>query len=63
MIVHYIRHNDLAMQLRKDFRNQLSEVDLTKNGSGEFGTGWHTDIPRLRAGHVGGQVCYDKYVT
>ena len=35
--------------------NQLDKVDLSKNGSGTEPT-WQTDIPRLRAGKVGGQV-------
>ncbi len=49
-------HNDLAYQLRIRFENQLDRIDLTKNTSGLFDTGWHTDIARLRAGHVGAQV-------
>ena len=36
--------------------NQLSEVDLSQNTSGQYGAFWQTDIPRLKAGHVGGQV-------
>ena len=36
--------------------NQLDEIHLTKNTSGKYPE-WHTDIPRLRAGHVGAQVC------
>ena len=55
-----LRHNDLAWQIRAQFENQLDKVDLTKNGSGAdpaiYGHAWHTDIPRLRAGKVGGQV-------
>lgn len=54
------RHNDLAWQIRAQFQNQLDKVDLTKNGSGAdpkvYGHEWQTDIPRLRAGMVGGQV-------
>ncbi len=42
--------------------NQLDGVDLTKNGSGAdpdvYGHEWQTDIPRLRAGKVGGQVSF-----
>ena len=48
-------HNDLAMQIRAYFKNQLGEVDLAKNLS-SLGIDWQTDIPRLRAGHVGAQV-------
>ena len=50
------RHNDLAYELRANFKNQLSEIDLLKNTSGQYGVSWQTDIPRLRAGHLGGQV-------
>ena len=54
-------HNDLAEQLREVFMNQVQTVDLTKNYSGAdpkiYGPSWHTDIPRLKAGGVGGQVC------
>eukprot|EP00731_Ephydatia_muelleri_P026058 Em0018g158a len=39
--------------------NQVQTVDLTKNYSGAdpkiYGPSWHTDIPRLKAGGVGGQ--------
>ncbi len=56
------RHNDLAYQIRVYFQNQLDNVDLTKNGSGAdpkiYGDEWQTDIPRLRAGKVGGQVSW-----
>ena len=55
------RHNDLAYQLRDIFKNQLSEIDLLKNTSGQYGAVWQTDIPRLRAGHLGGQVSMDLY--
>lgn len=46
-------HNDLAWQIRVYFKNQLSEIDLSRNGSGGV---FQTDIPRLRAGRVGAQV-------
>ena len=53
-------HNDLAWQFRVHFENQLDRVDLHKNTSGAdpniYGNMWQTDIPRLRAGKVGGQV-------
>ncbi|CAI8014227.1 Dipeptidase 1 [Geodia barretti] len=48
-------HNDLAYELRANFKNQLGDIDLLKNTSGQYGVAWQTDIPRLRAGHVGGQ--------
>ena len=61
------RHNDLPGQIRWNFDNQVDQVDLTKNRSalppGEIGSGWHTDIPRLRAGKVGGQVCHSTLVA
>ncbi|XP_040427706.1 dipeptidase 1 isoform X2 [Cygnus olor] len=44
-------HNDLPWQLLKRFNNQLGlpEANLTQL------TGTHTNIPKLNAGHVGGQ--------
>lgn len=48
-------HNDLADELRTVFYNQLDRIDLTKNTSGQHGVLWQTDIPRLKAGHVGAQ--------
>lgn len=60
-------HNDLPYQIRWNFENQLDEVDLTRNGSalppGEVGSEWHTDIPRLRAGKVGGQVSHSPLIN
>lgn len=56
-MVLFCSHNDLPYELREKFSNQLDEVDLMKNSSGEHGNGWQTDIPRLRAGQVGAQVC------
>lgn len=46
------RHNDLPWQLLKRFNNQLklTEANLT------LLEGTHTNIPKLRSGHVGGQV-------
>ncbi|XP_078399106.1 dipeptidase 1 [Cetorhinus maximus] len=42
-------HNDLPWQLLRRYHNQLSKVDLNKlNGT-------HTNIPKLRAGLLGGQ--------
>ncbi len=59
------RHNDLAWQYRVYFMNQLDKVDLTQNTSGAdpkiYGNEWQTDIPRLRAGKVGGQVWATYY--
>ena len=49
-------HNDLAEQVRSLFMNQLDTVNLLINGSVLYGSLWQTDIPRLRAGKVGGQV-------
>ena len=51
------RHNDLAYQIRVLYKNQFSQFDLTKNGSARPPEDlWQTDIPRLRAGKLGGQV-------
>ncbi|MBN9480156.1 MAG: dipeptidase [Bordetella sp.] len=46
-------HNDLPWALRQGFGNDPHGVDLTQNLSAS--TRLHTDIPRLRAGGVGGQ--------
>jgi membrane dipeptidase len=46
-------HNDLAWQLRDKFKNHLNQVDL--NNTKKFDPPFHTDIPRLRSGMVGGQ--------
>jgi len=46
-------HNDLPWALREGFGNDPHAVDLTANL--EASTVLHTDIPRLRAGGVGGQ--------
>lgn len=46
-------HNDLPWALRQGFGNDPYGVDLTQNLS--TSTRLHTDIPRLRAGGVGGQ--------
>lgn len=46
-------HNDLPWALRQQHDNDPHAVDLTTNL--EASTRLHTDIPRLRAGGVGGQ--------
>lgn len=46
-------HNDLPWALRQGFGNDPHAVDLTANL--DASTDLHTDIPRLRAGGVGGQ--------
>jgi len=46
-------HNDLPWQFRK-FTNDLAAVDL-RAGTDKLQEPWVTDIPRLRAGGVGGQ--------
>src|SRR5690606_13827932 len=45
-------HNDLPWALRQGHGNDPHAVDLTADLAA---TGLHTDIPRLRAGGVGGQ--------
>src|ERR1700679_2430101 len=52
-------HNDLPWELRDRFKSDLSAIDL-KSDTGHLAvhdgeTALMTDIPRLRAGHVGGQ--------
>jgi membrane dipeptidase len=46
-------HNDLPWALRQGYNSDPHAVDLTADLSAT--TGLHTDIPRLRAGGVGGQ--------
>lgn len=51
-------HNDLAWEVRERFNSQLSAIDLGADTSkilSPKGVPLMTDIPRLRAGHVGGQ--------
>lgn len=47
-------HNDTAEQIRELFSNDFSKFDLA-NLPPEVLAKTHTDIPSLRAGHVGGQ--------
>jgi membrane dipeptidase len=47
-------HNDTAEQLRELFGNDFSKFDLMALPP-EVVAKTHTDIPKLRAGHVGGQ--------
>src|SRR5580658_1772752 len=52
-------HNDLAWELRVRFKSDLGKIDLSSDTSRlpafEAGPALMTDIPRMRAGHVGGQ--------
>ncbi|HEX6201793.1 MAG TPA: dipeptidase, partial [Thermoanaerobaculia bacterium] len=48
-------HNDLPWQLRQRVDRKLSQLDLATDLSAMEGRPLHTDIPRLRAGGVGGQ--------
>ncbi|KAK6480167.1 dipeptidase 2-like isoform X3 [Huso huso] len=48
-------HNDLALQLRINYNNRLSTIDLHNLSK------THTDIERLKAGHVGAQM-WSAYV-
>ena len=58
-IEHYYRHNDLPDMIRVYYENQFGKLNLSVNGSAHPpGPSWHTDIPRLRAGKVGGQVIF-----
>lgn len=56
----FLRHNDFAYTLRQLAHNDLSKVNFDSLLSGtelfrDFGED-QTDLPRLRAGRVGGQV-------
>lgn len=52
-------HNDLPWEIRDRFKGKLSAVDLTKDTSKlpapEGAPPLMTDIPRMHAGHMGGQ--------
>jgi membrane dipeptidase len=51
-------HNDLPWEIRTRFASKLSAIDLARDTSAlphADGPALMTDIPRLRAGHVGGQ--------
>ena len=52
-------HNDLPWEIRSRFGNDLDKVDLSRSTAGlpapEGSPPLMTDIPRLRAGHVGAQ--------
>ncbi|HEX2122190.1 MAG TPA: membrane dipeptidase, partial [Thermoanaerobaculia bacterium] len=47
-------HNDLPWQYRERVQNQLALIDLRQDQS-KLEPRLHTDIPRLKAGRVGGQ--------
>ncbi|UCD39323.1 MAG: dipeptidase [Fidelibacterota bacterium] len=47
-------HNDAPWQIRKLVRNHLDDIDFSKD-TRRFADPMQTDIPRLRAGGVGGQ--------
>jgi membrane dipeptidase len=52
-------HNDLPWEIRDRFKSDLAAVDLKSGTAGlpfpEGASALMTDIPRMRAGHVGGQ--------
>ena len=50
-------HNDVPIQLRSRFGNELGEFDFTNTRATKTETrnAMHTDLARLRAGHVGAQ--------
>jgi membrane dipeptidase len=54
-------HNDLPMQFRERVKNHLAQLDLRQDQS-KLEKPLHTDIPRLRAGRVGGQF-WSVYVS
>jgi membrane dipeptidase len=47
-------HNDLPWQYRERVKNQLAQIDIRQDQS-KLEKPLHTDIARLRQGHVGGQ--------
>jgi membrane dipeptidase len=47
-------HNDLPWQYRERVKNQLAQIDIRQDQS-KLEKPLHTDIARLRQGHIGGQ--------
>ena len=47
-------HNDLPWEYRQRVQNHLAQIDIRQDQS-KLAKPLHTDIPRLRQGHVGGQ--------
>src|SRR5262245_2751889 len=47
-------HNDLPWAFREAVKNHLAQIDL-RGDTRKLAKPMHTDIPRLRAGGVGGQ--------
>ena len=47
-------HNDLPWQFREECNNDLGGINLSRDNSGHL-PAVITDIPRMRAGHLGGQ--------
>jgi membrane dipeptidase len=45
-------HNDLAWQFREEYNGDVGGIDLSRDNRGNLVV---TDIPRLQAGHLGGQ--------
>ncbi len=48
-------HNDVPWQYKDRVQNHLDRIDLSRSTAGLTPRPMHTDIPRLRAGLVGGQ--------
>lgn len=52
------RHNDLPYHILTKGNNDLTNFDFSSNlGDHPVYKGLHTDLPRLRQGKVGAQVC------
>ena len=52
----YRRHNDFPWRMKRYAKNKLASIDLESDLRLIWGKNSHTDIPRLREGHVGAQV-------
>ncbi|MEE9464355.1 MAG: dipeptidase [Candidatus Neomarinimicrobiota bacterium] len=48
-------HNDVPWQYKNRVQNHLDRIDFSRSTAGLTPRPMHTDIPRLRAGQVGGQ--------
>jgi hypothetical protein len=59
----FSRHNDWSWLIRENFQNNITNLDLYNMTQYVLSpsTPSHTDITRLRAGQVGGQVCIFRF--
>jgi hypothetical protein len=64
----YFSHNDLAWNIRKRMHNRLRDFRFLQNLREDAswsggGKGSHTDLGRMRQGHVAAQVCFSYNIS